>query len=144
MLAVFMLDLDHFKKFNDTYGHAAGDTVLMAAAEIFRNNIRTEDIACRYGGEEFTIMLPDVTPKVAYERAERIRRAIENLRVPLQQDIYGELTVSIGVAIFPEDGESAALLLRRADQSLYQAKRLGRNRVVQYEGTPRFELVEKD
>jgi diguanylate cyclase (GGDEF)-like protein len=133
ILAVYMLDLDHFKKFNDTYGHAAGDTVLKAIAEIFRYSIRTEDFACRYGGEEFTIMLPDVTPAVAYERAESIRRAVSNLRVPLDKEVYGEFTVSIGIALFPNDGDSADLLLRRADQALYRAKRQGRNQVVQYE-----------
>jgi len=133
LLAVYMLDLDHFKKFNDTYGHAAGDSVLKAIAEIFRHSIRTEDIACRYGGEEFTIMLPDVTPTVAYERAESIRRAVANLRVPLDKEVYGEFTVSIGVAIYPNDGDAADLLLRRADQALYRAKRSGRNQVVQFE-----------
>jgi diguanylate cyclase (GGDEF)-like protein len=135
MLAVYMLDLDHFKRFNDTYGHAAGDSVLQAIAEIFRTSIRTEDIACRYGGEEFTIMLPDVTPTVAYERAESIRRAVANLRVPLDREVYGEFTVSIGVALFPNDGDAADLLLRRADQALYRAKRLGRNQVVQFESS---------
>jgi len=135
LLAVYMLDLDHFKKFNDTYGHAAGDTVLKAIAEIFRHSIRTEDIACRYGGEEFTIMLPDVTPAVAYERAEAIRRAVANLRVPLDKEIYGEFTVSIGVALFPNDGDAADLLLRRADQALYRAKRQGRNQVIQFEAS---------
>jgi diguanylate cyclase (GGDEF)-like protein len=133
LLAVYMLDLDHFKKFNDTHGHAAGDTVLKAVAEIFRQSIRTEDIACRYGGEEFTIMLPDVTPTVAYERAESIRRAVANLRVPLDREVYGEFTVSIGVALYPNDGDAADLLLRRADQALYRAKRAGRNQVVQFE-----------
>jgi len=133
ILAVYMLDLDHFKKFNDTYGHAAGDTVLKAMAEIFRYSIRTEDFACRYGGEEFTIMLPDVTPAVAYERAESIRRAVSNLRVPLDKEVYGEFTVSIGIALFPNDGDTADLLLRRADQALYRAKRQGRNQVIQFE-----------
>lgn len=135
ILAVYMLDLDHFKRFNDTYGHAAGDSVLQAVAEIFRSSIRTEDIACRYGGEEFTIMLPDVTPTVAYERAESIRRAVANLRVPLDREVYGEFTVSIGVALFPNDGDAADLLLRRADQALYRAKRQGRNQVVQFESS---------
>ena len=133
ILAVFMLDLDHFKKFNDTYGHAAGDTVLKAVAEIFRTSIRTEDIACRYGGEEFTIMLPDVTPAVALERAESIRRAVSNVRLPLDGEVYREFTVSIGLALYPNDGENADLLLRRADMALYRAKRLGRNQVAQHE-----------
>jgi diguanylate cyclase (GGDEF)-like protein len=132
-LAVFMLDLDHFKKFNDTFGHAAGDTVLKEIAEIFRSSIRTEDIACRYGGEEFTIMVPDVTPTIALQRAESIRRAVAGLRVPLDKEVYAEFTVSTGVAFYPEDGETADLLLRRADLALYRAKRSGRNQVAQYE-----------
>jgi diguanylate cyclase (GGDEF)-like protein len=133
MLALFMLDLDHFKKFNDTFGHAAGDSALKAVAEIFRASIRTEDIACRYGGEEFMIMLPDVTAAVACERAESIRRAIEILRVPLEGEVYADFTVSIGVAFYPIDGDAGDLLLRRADTALYRAKRQGRNRVVQFE-----------
>jgi diguanylate cyclase (GGDEF)-like protein len=132
-LAIFMLDLDHFKRFNDTFGHAAGDTVLKAVAEIFRSSIRTEDIACRYGGEEFTIMLPDVTPAAAYERAEIVRQAIAGLRVPLEKEVYAEFTISIGVAFYPNDGDYADVLLRRADSALYRAKRQGRNQVVQYE-----------
>jgi diguanylate cyclase (GGDEF)-like protein len=132
-LAVFMLDLDHFKRFNDTFGHAAGDTVLKAVAEIFRSSIRTEDIACRYGGEEFTIMMPDVPMAVALDRAESIRRAIANLSVPLDQETCTEFSISIGVAIYPNDGEGADQLLRRADLALYRAKRSGRDQVAQYE-----------
>jgi len=133
VLAVFMLDLDHFKKFNDSLGHAAGDMALRAIADIFRASVRTEDIACRYGGEEFTIILPDVTPSVAVDRAESIRRAIESMRLQLEGDILDNFTVSIGVALYPSDGETADLLLRRADLALYRAKRLGRNQVAQYE-----------
>ena len=135
ILAVYMLDLDHFKKFNDTYGHAAGDTVLKSVAEVFRTSVRTEDIACRYGGEEFTIILPDITPKIALDRAESIRLAISNLRVPVDREVYAEFSVSIGVAIYPADGETGDLLLRRADMSLYRAKRAGRNQVAQFEET---------
>ena len=133
ILAVFMLDLDHFKKFNDSLGHAAGDMALKAIADIFRANVRTEDIACRYGGEEFTIILPDVTPTVAADRAESIRRAVENMRLPLDGEVLGDFTVSIGLALYPSDGEAADLLLRRADSALYRAKRLGRNQVALYE-----------
>jgi diguanylate cyclase (GGDEF)-like protein len=133
VLAVFMLDLDHFKKFNDGYGHGAGDMALRAIADIFRASVRTEDIACRYGGEEFTIILPDVSQLVAMDRAESIRRAVETMRLPVEGDVLGGFTVSIGVALYPADGESADLLLRRADQALYRAKRLGRNKVAQYE-----------
>ena len=130
VLAVFMLDLDHFKNFNDTYGHAAGDKALRAVSDIFKASVRTEDIACRYGGEEFTIIMPDVTPEVAYERAENIRLTVEKLRLPLDREIYGEMTVSIGVSLYPHEGDSADLLLRNADQALYRAKRGGRNRVA--------------
>jgi diguanylate cyclase (GGDEF)-like protein len=133
ILAVFMLDLDHFKKFNDSLGHSAGDMALMAIADIFRASVRTEDIACRYGGEEFTIILPDVTPAVAADRAESIRRAVENMRLPLEGEVLSGFTVSIGLALYPSDGEAADLLLRRADSALYRAKRLGRNQVALYE-----------
>ena len=136
ILAVFMLDVDHFKRFNDANGHAAGDTALQAISEIFKNSIRTEDIACRYGGEEFTIILPDVTPTVAYDRAESIRRAVAGLHVPLDGDRFGEFTISIGVALYPNDGEAADLLLRRADQALYRAKRAGRDQVAIFEAAP--------
>jgi diguanylate cyclase (GGDEF)-like protein len=133
VLAVLMLDQDHFKNFNDSHGHAAGDMALKAISDIFRANIRTEDIACRYGGEEFTIILPDVTPKLAMDRAESIRHAVESLRLPLERGVLDGFTVSIGVALYPDDGEIAELLLRRADLALYQAKRQGRNQVMQYE-----------
>ena len=135
MLAIFMLDLDHFKRFNDTYGHAAGDAALKTIAEIFRSSVRTEDIACRYGGEEFTIMLPDVTPQAAYERAEAIRRAVMNVRLPFQGEMLSSFSISIGVALYPKDAESADVLLSRADQALYRAKRSGRNRVVVHEAS---------
>ena len=133
VLAVFMLDLDHFKRFNDAHGHAAGDMVLKTISEIFRTSIRTEDIACRYGGEEFTIILPDVTPVVASERAESIRLAVKNLQLPMDREVYGEFSVSIGIALYPTDGDASDLLLRRADQALYRAKRAGRNQVVSFE-----------
>jgi diguanylate cyclase (GGDEF)-like protein len=133
ILAVFMLDLDNFKKFNDSLGHAAGDMALKAIADIFRANVRTEDIACRYGGEEFTIILPDVTPSIAADRAEHIRRAVENMRLTLEGEILNNFTVSIGLAMYPADGETADLLLRRADTALYRAKRSGRNQVALFE-----------
>jgi diguanylate cyclase (GGDEF)-like protein len=136
VLAVLMLDLDHFKRFNDTYGHAAGDTALRGIAEICRNSVRNEDITCRYGGEEFTIILPDVTTSVACERAESVRRAVASLTVPLELETLSDFSVSIGIAFYPGDGESADLLLRRADQALYRAKRSGRNQVVVYDAVP--------
>jgi len=129
MLAVLMLDIDHFKEFNDIHGHSAGDAVLRAVAEVCRNTIRAEDTACRYGGEELMIILPEMTEESAYSRAESIRRAVSDLRVQEGMNFYGEVTISIGVALYPEDGMSAAALLRTADQALYRAKRRGRNQV---------------
>jgi len=136
-LAVFMLDLDHFKLFNDDHGHAAGDAALRAIAEIFKSSIRTEDIACRYGGEEFTILLQDVTPKVALDRAESIRQAVANLRVSLDKETFEGFSISIGVALYPDHGEAPDQLLRNADQALYQAKRQGRNQVAYFEESVR-------
>lgn len=129
-LAVLMMDIDHFKKLNDQFGHSAGDAVLKEVAHIFSACVRTEDLVCRYGGEEFTIILPDITPEATLNRAEVIRKAVANLRTELDNDLYSSVTVSIGAAIFPQDGQSAELLLRYADAALYRAKREGRNRVV--------------
>ena len=133
LLAIFMLDVDHFKRFNDTYGHSAGDTALKAVSEIFSSRIRAEDIACRYGGEEFTIMLPDMNLAGAVERAESIRRSVASLHVPVGKEMVGDFSISIGVAFYPDDGETGDLLLRRADLALYRAKRDGRNQVVLYQ-----------
>ena len=135
LLAVFMLDVDHFKRFNDTYGHAAGDTALKAISDIFTSRIRAEDIACRYGGEEFTILLPDMNMASAVDRAELIRRSVASLHVPVGKELVANFSISIGVAFYPEDGETADLLLRRADLALYRAKRDGRNQVVLYQAT---------
>lgn len=132
-LAVFMLDVDHFKTFNDTHGHAAGDTVLKGVAAALRSAVRGEDILCRYGGEEFTIILPDITTAVAYARAEAIRAAVANLLIPGGHTVFRNLSISIGVAFYPTDADSADLLLHRADEALYIAKRSGRNRVQVFE-----------
>lgn len=129
-LAVFMLDVDHFKRFNDTHGHAAGDAMLKAVGETFQANVRTEDTVCRYGGEEFTIILPGISHEVACLRAELIRLAISRLRVPLQSGACGETTISIGMAFYPSDGTVAEPLLYKADQALYLAKLKGRNQVA--------------
>ena len=130
VLAILMLDVDHFKSFNDTWGHAAGDTVLKDVAEVLKASVREEDIVCRYGGEEFMIILTDISPEDAWERAEGLRRAVGNLRVPLDKDVVAEVTVSIGVALYPTDGQHAEVLVQKADKALYRAKREGRNRVL--------------
>ena len=133
IMAVLMLDVDHFKKFNDAHGHAAGDAVLKAVGEVFAKSIRTEDIACRYGGEEFTIILPDTSVEGACDRAESILAAVSSLRVPVGNEFFGDLSVSIGLSFFPGDGDTSDQLLQRADVALYRAKRQGRNRLTLYE-----------
>ena len=128
-LSVLMIDLDHFKRFNDAHGHDGGDALLQHAARALQAQCRAEDIACRYGGEELTLILPEAPAEVAFERAESVRRAIESLQVRVGQRTLGEVTASIGVATFPASAPDTAGLLRAADAALYRAKREGRNRV---------------
>lgn len=129
-LGVLMLDLDHFKKFNDTYGHDAGDTVLREAASFLTRSIRVEDIVCRYGGEEFVVILPTADLNAAHTRAERIRSKMRELAVLHQGQSLGMVTVSIGVAALPLHGTSPKALIEAADAALYRAKREGRDRVA--------------
>ena len=128
-VSVLMLDIDHFKDFNDTHGHAAGDTVLAAVAKILRDSIRSEDIACRYGGEEFIIILAGLAQPQAVQRAEQIRLHIAQQPFTRNDHPPGHLTVSIGTATRPQHGTDPDSLLRSADTALYRAKDHGRNRV---------------
>ena len=129
--AVLMLDLDHFKAVNDTHGHAVGDEVLVECAKRIQISVRGVDLAVRYGGEEFVVIVPDTTLKVAQSVAERLRRSIGDQLFQVSADV-GELpvTISIGVAITGAAKETGEDLLRRADEALYEAKRTGRNRIV--------------
>ncbi|HEY3232544.1 MAG TPA: sensor domain-containing diguanylate cyclase, partial [Roseiflexaceae bacterium] len=129
-LGVMMIDIDHFKHFNDTFGHAAGDTLLRAVGALLIAHTRGEDIACRYGGEEFTLILPDSALEDTWKRAEQMREAIKRLRVRHGGELLNVATVSVGVAGFPEHGAVPEALLRAADLALYQAKAEGRDRVV--------------
>ena len=142
-LAVFMIDTDHFKQFNDTFGHPAGDKVLAAIAERFHSSVRGEDVVCRYGGEEFVVILPDINPDKAVERAEYIRETISGLRVLDNGQTLGRVTVSIGIAMYPQDGRSIEELLHASDRRLYTAKNRGRNQVVldtEVTGSPRASI----
>jgi diguanylate cyclase (GGDEF)-like protein len=130
-LSLMMLDIDHFKAFNDVHGHAGGDALLAAFGKLLAEHSRGEDIACRYGGEEFTLILPEAPPETALQRAEAIRAAVETMRVQHMGRDLPQVTVSIGVATFPADGDSPEALLRVADEALYRAKHGGRNRVEQ-------------
>lgn len=129
-LTVIMLDLDHFKTFNDSFGHAAGDAVLQAAGDLLQTFLRKEDIACRYGGEELAIVLPEASLEFAGQRADELRKAFKNLRTQFKDQSLGVVTVSMGVASYPEHGSTGNDLLRAADAALYLAKERGRDRVV--------------
>ena len=128
-LAAAMLDVDHFKRFNDAYGHEAGDAVLRAMGDLLNHSLRGGDIACRYGGEELTVILPGSTLEDARMRLDRMRQAIMHMRVLYQGGDLPVVTVSIGVAAGEQEMDAAALL-GRADAALYQAKADGRNRVI--------------
>jgi diguanylate cyclase (GGDEF)-like protein len=129
-LAVLMLDIDHFKRFNDSHGHEAGDALLAQFAEVLQRAARSEDIACRYGGEEFTVILLEADAATAQRRAETIRQATADMSVTYRQQQLPHVTVSIGLAVYPRDAQTPAELLRRADAALYLAKKAGRNRVA--------------
>jgi diguanylate cyclase (GGDEF)-like protein len=134
-LGVFLFDIDHFKHYNDTNGHLAGDELLRAMAKVLRDHLRPGDVAARYGGEEFVVAMPQASPEVALQVAERIRDAVASH--PFEnatRQPSGKLTISGGVAVFPIDGTSSADLLRHADDALYRAKAAGRNGVRAHEG----------
>jgi diguanylate cyclase (GGDEF)-like protein len=129
-VAVLMLDLDHFKDVNDTYGHMLGDLVLERVGGIVRHAVRDADTACRFGGEEFGVVLPETAREGGYAVAERIRRRVEQAFQGRPVDGHDvPMTISCGLAIFPEDGLHADELVARADEALYGAKHAGRNRV---------------
>lgn len=131
-LSLLLIDIDYFKKFNDTYGHQAGDAVLKELAGIFRQNLRSIDYAARYGGEEFTIILPETSRDDGVKTAERIRNAVDVHSF----DIAGNkshITVSIGVAVFPNDAMDKGGLIKAADDAQYMAKRKGGNKIVTFQ-----------
>ena len=129
-LSVLMLDVDHFKHFNDTFGHEAGDAILKEVGAVLRTSFRGEDAACRYGGEEFALVLTDTGTDGAITRAAELRQRVRKLSVNFRRQILGSISVSIGIAISPLHAHDAAGLLRVADRALYRAKREGRDRVV--------------
>ena len=135
-LSVMLLDVDHFKRINDGHGHAVGDEVLRQMAAVLSRSVREEDLACRYGGEEFVLVLPSMAAGHALERAEALRRALGELLIPLEGGGRLRLTVSIGVATYPEAGTTPDHLLRAADEALYAAKHAGRDVVKVFGQTP--------
>lgn len=128
-LGLVLLDIDHFKRFNDQYGHAAGDAVLVALAGLLRNHLRGSDVVCRYGGEEFLLLLPDSELEGACLRLEELRVHVQSLQVFHESQALPTITLSMGLALYPIHGEQAIELTAAADEALYRAKNAGRNRV---------------
>lgn len=128
-VSILSIDVDHFKKFNDNHGHDAGDTVLRAVGKCLENSFRNEDIACRFGGEEFIVVLPGATPAIAARKADELRGKMESLEVRYLDRNLPRITISIGVAAFPDCGDNLQAVFRAADEALYKAKENGRNRV---------------
>jgi len=127
-----MVDLDHFKKTNDTYGHDAGDHVLRALAGTLSEQSRRGDFACRYGGEEFVIVMPNISKHTAYERAKKLRRRLNALQIPYECHIL-TTTISMGIACYPANGDTRQTLLRAADRAMYAAKKAGRDHILTYD-----------
>ena len=129
-IGIIMGDLDHFKKFNDVYGHAAGDKIIVEIGKLFKDRFRGSDIACRYGGEEFLIILPESSREDTLKRADALREEIKKIEMVFQGQILGAISMSMGIAGYPEKGTRMEDLLRVADTALYKAKQEGRDRVV--------------
>jgi diguanylate cyclase (GGDEF)-like protein len=128
-ISIIMADIDHFKRVNDTFGHGVGDYVLQQLSQLLISSFRLEDIVCRYGGEEFIIVMPATTAETAYIRTENLRRTLDETVM----DISGQkvqITLSAGVAVYPDDGSTVDEVIKVADRALYQAKSAGRNRVI--------------
>ncbi|HLZ14051.1 MAG TPA: diguanylate cyclase [Candidatus Acidoferrum sp.] len=129
-LAAILLDIDHFKQFNDSYGHEAGDIVLRELGALLQSQIRGEDIACRVGGEEFLLILPDTSLDTARQRAEKLREECKRISIQYGGRPLAAITLSLGISSFPEHGTASEAILRCADEALYQAKAEGRDCVV--------------
>ena len=124
-----MIDIDHFKKCNDTYGHMVGDVVLKEVASRIQHTIREVDLVARYGGEEFTVLLPDVNKDCVFQVAERIRQAVDEKDI-VAYDEKVHVSVSVGASLFPKDGSNIRTLINKADTAMYMSKEAGRNKVT--------------
>ena len=129
--SLIIIDIDFFKKFNDTYGHQSGDAVLRQVAQILKRNVRATDIVCRYGGEEMSIILPNTGKDEAQMTAEKICKIVSEKQFKLNNDKETHVTISLGVSTYPFDGETPTNLIDAADKRLYNAKNNGRNQVGQ-------------
>ena len=128
--SLIIIDIDFFKRFNDTFGHQSGDAVLRQVAQTLKRNVRTTDIVCRYGGEEMSIILPNTPKEEAFSTAQKICDRVANKKFRLFNGKETNVTISLGVSTFPADGESAVDIIEAADKRLYNAKNNGRNQVA--------------
>jgi len=129
-IGIIMADLDHFKQFNDIHGHGAGDKIISQVGKILKDKFRGSDIACRYGGEEFLVILSESSLEDTCKRAEKVREEIKKMELIFQGKTLGSVTISMGVAAYPVHGRTLEELLRVADNALYKAKQEGRDRVI--------------
>jgi len=127
-LGVLLFDIDYFKKFNDTYGHQAGDFVIKNIAKLFKTAMRRQDITIRYGGEEYIALCPDIDITELFELSENLRKTIENSEF-LYETQKLQVTISGGIAVFPDDADDVLSLVKIADERLYFSKKNGRNRI---------------
>jgi len=129
-LGIMMIDIDHFKRINDTFGHAAGDEVLVAVSRCMHSMTRVEDILCRYGGEEFVLVMTAAALDTIRERAEMLREGVRQLKIMFDGHHVGHVTISVGIAVHPDHGETGPQAMEAADVALYRAKQSGRNRTM--------------
>jgi diguanylate cyclase (GGDEF)-like protein len=129
-IGIIIADIDHFKRFNDTHGHVAGDAVLAQVGKFLRTHVRASDITCRYGGEEFLLILPEAPREITQLRAEQMQEDARHLHVQYEGQTLEAITLSLGVAVYPEHGSTSDAIIRAADDALYRAKHDGRDRVV--------------
>jgi diguanylate cyclase (GGDEF)-like protein len=129
-LAILMIDVDHFKEFNDTFGHAAGDAILKSVGQCMLSVSRGEDIVARYGGDEFALLMANTSQQTAWQRAELIRQRVHSLEIGQNGSHLGPVTLSVGIAILPEHGDTAEAVLCAADEALLKSKQSGRDRSV--------------
>ncbi|MFN8401825.1 MAG: GGDEF domain-containing protein, partial [Anaerolineales bacterium] len=139
-ISILIMDIDNFKNINDTYGHQVGDKFLIKIADLLKKNSRGSDITCRYGGEEFILVLPETEAQIAHARAEQFRAEISQVRIPHEMKDLN-ISVSMGIAVYPEHSTIAEELIVKADLALYQSKNNGRNRVTVWRETMQKDKV---